>query len=643
MDGYQIFLILLAFYLAGLVSIGWYFTKKQKSVTDFWLAGREIGPKAIGFSAAASWLTAGGILAVIGFYMLLGMGSIWGFVAPNILALLIIALLVGKIKNLPSITQPELLEHRYSSAMRAPLGMIIAIVMILFAVADIKGLALVLEVFYGLSPLYAALIVALAVSVYVTLGGLSAVVWTDVIQFIFLAIFTLAMAVLVVIAATSGAVDVPATSVSELFGNVDSTWWNPISIGIPMVLIFIIAIIPGWMTEQDPWQRVWAARDKKSAQHGMVLGSMLILVVFAACAVIAIGLNSIYPEIARMGFPMGMGDAEPALLRFIVENFSPLVIALSAIGLAAAAMSCADTFATSGASCLSRDIYQRFIKPDATMKQMLVVNRISVLIIIFSATVASFYIHSIIDAIHIATFVASASYFFPLMGGLYWKRATKEGAFTAMVIGAVSQIALVVYDLANTPPMAPAYLETISPVLVNHGVVVGMSLSAVTFFGVSLLTKPSGQVNLAPFFREEAEKLAIKDEKEVNESDMEYIRLLKNIDEKVTGERSHLHLHLKVSERLDWKETIGKLKATYPAWVTPSGPDSVYRLTHADMLSCVSISRGSNADEIWMAAEPRVESANALKKEFFTAYGEVASVLDQMGIWVVTPKLRIED
>ncbi|MCK4928525.1 MAG: sodium:solute symporter family protein, partial [Methanosarcinales archaeon] len=478
MDGYQIFLILLAVYLLGLVSIGWYFTKKQKSVTDFWLAGREIGPKAIGFSAAASWLTAGGILAVIGFYMLLGMGSIWGFVAPNILALLIIALLVGRIKNLPAITQPELIEQRYSSAMRAPLGIIIAIVMILFAVADIKGLALVLEVFYGLSPLYAALIVALAVSVYVTLGGLSAVVWTDVIQFTFLAIFTIAMAALAVGAATSGAVDVPAITVSELFGNVDSTWWNPISIGIPMVLIFIIAIIPGWMTEQDPWQRVWAARDKKSAQHGMVLGSMLILVVFAACAVIAIGLNSIYPEIAQMGFPMGMREAEPALLRFIVESFSPLVIALSAIGLAAAAMSCADTFATSGASCLSRDIYQRFIKPDATMKQMLVVNRVSVLIIIFSATVASFFIHSIIDAIHIATFIASASYFFPLMGGLYWKRATKEGAFAGMLIGAISQIGLVVYDLANTPAMAPPYLQTVSPILMNHGVVVGLSLSA---------------------------------------------------------------------------------------------------------------------------------------------------------------------
>jgi len=300
-----------------------------------------------------------------------------------------------------------------------------------------------------------------------------------------------------------------------------------------MVLIFIVAIIPGWMTEQDPWQRVWAARDKRSAQIGMVMASMLIFVVFAACAVIAIGLNAVYPEIAEMGFPAGMALAEPALLNFINSNFSPLMIALSAIGLAAAAM-----------------------------------------------TIASFFINSIIDAIHIATFIASASYFFPLMGGLFWKRATKEGALAGMVVGAVAQTALVVIDLANTPFMAPPYLATIHPALMGHGVIVGLSLGAVTFFGVSLLTAPSSVVNLAPFFKDEAEKLELHGVEKIDESDPEYKEFLGRIDEKVTGERTHLHLNITASKALDWNKTVEKLKESYPAWVTPAGPDSVYRLTH---------------------------------------------------------------
>ena len=637
MEGYQTFLILLAVYLLGLITIGWYFSKRQKSVTDFWLAGREVGAIGIGFSAAASWLTAGALLAVIGFYMLLGMGSIWGFVFPNIAALLIIALLVGRIKNLPSVTQPELLEMRYSSAIRAPVAFIITIVMILFAVADIKGFAFVLSVFYGLSPIYAAAIVAIAISVYVTLGGLSAVVWTDVVQFVFLSVFALVMAALAVSAATSGGVDMAEISVSQLFSDVPGTWWNPFIIGLPMVLIFIFAIIPGWMTEQDPWQRVWAAKDAKSARFGMIFGSLLVAIVFAACAVIAIGLNAIYPNIAAAGFPMGMAEAEPALLVFIVSNFSPIVVALSAIGLAAAAMSCADTFATSGGSCLSRDIYQRYIKPDATMKQMLMVNRLSVLIVVAGATIGSFLIDGILEAIHIATFIASASYFFPIMGGIYWKRATKEGALAGLVVGAVVQIGFIAVDLIKTAPMAPYYLETIHPILMNHGVIVGMLLSGIAFFGVSFATKPSSDINLAPFFSDVAEKLAQKDKQEVDESSKEYAKFLENLDEKITGERAHLHLNLEASATVNWTKFIGNLKSMHPAWVTPAGNDSIYRLTQADMLSCVSITRGSTEKEIWFASEPRVESVDSQRKVLFLAFKEIADTLEDIGVLMTLP------
>ncbi|MFY1112783.1 MAG: sodium:solute symporter family protein [Methanosarcinaceae archaeon] len=635
MDSYQIFLALLTVYLAGLVSIGWYFNKKQKSVTDFWLAGRRIGPTGVGFSAAASWITAGGILAVIGFYMLLGMGSIWGFVAPNIIALLLIALLVGKIKNLPAITQPELLEQRYGSSIRMPIALVIAVVMILFAVADVQGLAMVLQIFYGLDKIYAVALIAVVVSIYVTLGGLSAVVWTDVIQFTILAIFTIAMAFAAVGTVADGGLGTTAISNSELLGNVPDGWWNPFSIGLPLVLIYILAIIPGWISEQDPWQKVWAARDEKSARTGMILGAFMILVVFGSCAVIAIALNAIYPEIAAMGFPAGMALAEPALLTFINERFaaSPLLITLSAIGLTAAAMSNADTFATSGGSNLSRDIYQRYIKPDATMKEMLVVNRISVLIIVLGACAGTFYIQGIIEAIHIATFIASASYFFPLMGGLYWKRATRQGALVSMVVGGVSQIGLVLLDYTmEAPPMAATYLEGIHPALMSHGVILGMSLSAVAFVGVSLMTKPSSRVNLAPFFEEEAQSLARYEAREINEMDPVYSSFLGNVEEKVTGERSHLQLNLRVSDTLSWHELVEKLKSVSPAWVTPTGQDSVYRLTHGDMLSCVTVTRGSGDRDIWLKAEPRLETVGRQKKELFTAYEELKNVMGQKGV-----------
>lgn len=644
-EKYQMFLILLFVYVIGLIAIGLYFSKRQRSVTDFWLGGRRMSALAIGFSAAASWMTAGGILAVIGLYMLLGMGSIWGFVAPNILALLLLGLLVSKIKHLPAITQPELLEQRYSSSLRGPVALIITIVMILFAVADIRGLSLVLEIFFGLSPIYAAAIVAIAISMYVTLGGFSAVVWTDVVQFTMLAVFVISMAFIIMGAATAGTADIPAIGVSELIGNVPSDWWNPFSIGLPAIMIFIFAIIPGWITEQDPWQRIWASKDEKSARRGMMLGSFLIFLIFGvACTFIAIGLNYLYPSIQASFADIGMGamaEAEPLLLHFVVNNMSALGIGLAAVGLSAAAMSSADTFAASGGSCISRDIYQRFIKPDATMKEMMAVNRISVLIIIFSSTVLSFYITGILEAIHVATFIASASYFFPLMGGLYWKRATKEGAMAGLIVGAVAQISFTLIEYSGTPLQSIAFLAPISPILSNHGVILGMLLSGIAFFGVSLLTKPSSLVNLAPFFAEEAKKLA-KEDIVVHDTDAQYKRLLVSIEKEITGDRACIKLNLEASATINWERFVNELRTVHPSWVTPTGINSVYWLTKGDMLSCVSLSRGHTEKEIWFSSEPMTQDADAAVKEFFIAFKQVSKALDNVGVTLTLPQQKAE-
>ncbi len=505
MDAYFVFLLVLFVYISFLVLTGFYFHKKQQSPTDFWLAGRSAGWISIGFSAAASWLTAGALLAVIGFFILLGMGSIWGFVAPNIVALCIIGLFVKKIKKLPSITQPELLEMRYGKYLRLPVAIIITVVMILFAVADIKGFALVLEVFYSISPLYSVFIVGGAVAFYVTLGGLSAVMATDVVQFLCLSIFVMFMAFTVM----TGASEVADMSWSQMVTTMPDDWCNPASIGLPMILIFVLAIVPGWITEQDPWQRVWAAKDERSARNGMFLGSLLVAIVFGGCAFIALGLNVIYPEIAKAGFPMGMAKAEPALLTFIMDSgFSNISLALCTVALATAAMSCTDTFAASGASCIARDVYQRHLHKDASTKQMHVVNRASVLIIVVLATLGSFVINSIIDAIHIATFIASASYFFALMGGLYWKRATGAGAIASLWGGFILQVGLVIFDLYKTAPMAPPYLESIHPILMGHGVIIAMLVSGTVFVAVSLVTKPSEDAQLAIFFNAEKENVS---------------------------------------------------------------------------------------------------------------------------------------
>lgn len=626
MTSYQLFLLFLTIYITVLVGTGLYFSKRQKTLADFWLAGRDAGGLAIGFSAAASWLTAGALLAVIGLFLLLGVGSIWGFVAPNILALLIIGLLVKKIRKLPAITQPELLERRYGSYLRLPVALIITVVMILFAVSDIKGFAMVLEVFYGVDPIHATLIVGLAVASYVTLGGLSAVITTDIIQFLCLAFFVLVMAVMVM----GGASGVSALSVSELFTSMPESWWNPVSIGLPMVLIFVFAIVPGWISEQDPWQRVWAAKDEKAARNGMFLGSVLVAFVFGCCAVIAVGLNTLFPEIAKLGFPMGMAKAEPALLNFIMgSGLSDVAVALCGVALATAAMSCADTFATSGASCLSRDVYQRHLHPGATMKEMRLVNRISVIAIVLLATLGSFFINSIIDAIHIATFIASASYFFVLMGGLYWKRATGSGAVASLCTGFVIQVALVIFDLVKTAPMAPPYLESLHPLLMGHGVIVAMAISGSTFIGVSLATRKTEQVRLAPFFPTEEIAFASSMEKDKHEVIFAGHGGMDTIDVGYFGEKVRLHLAVDLLNGVEWNELVEGLLGYSNNWHVMTGGETILRFGcgRQHSLSTAMVTRGEGRASIWFEIEGDENLLEQLKLDLSKAYMDVESVL----------------
>jgi len=624
LDAYSLFLVFLAIYIAVLLGIGLYFSHQQKSVTDFWLAGRELGPTIIGFSAASAWITASALLLATGLFLLIGVGSIWIWVFPNVAGLAIIAAISGRIKNIPALTQPELMEIRYNSMIRAPVALAVTIMMILFSVTDFIGFKLVLGTFFGIDPLFAIAIMAFSVALYVTVGGFRAVVWTDVVQYILLA--GLAVYVASLSLDLIAAKDVTLIAASSALG---TDWWDPLLLGgLLGALVFMVALLPGWVAEQDPWQKIWAARDAGSAKKGLLLGAALLALVYLCCFVTAISLSVLYPK------PAGEVEAEMLYLKIISDNVSPTLLAMLSIGFAAASMSCTDTFATSAASCISRDLVQRHLWPTATMKQMLIVNRLLVVVMIAISASIALYATSIVDAVIIATVIGTTSYFFPIIGGLYWKRATRWGALAALIVGGGTQILLISYEQFwyRLP------LDTISPYLTEHGVLVGLSLSALFFVGVSLATRPEPDIRLAPFFPDIAEKVFSNDLPRADRGGKRYLAVSSCIEEKTAGDRSHLNLAIEHSlvqdsgtEELSWVGFVKGLTERYPLWFTPTGGHIVYRLSQADMLACVKMVRGDDS-HIWLSAEPRSEQGERLKDEIFLAYGEIDEVLAAFGM-----------
>ena len=619
------FLVFLAIYIAILLGIGLYFSRRQRSETDFWLAGRELGPISIGLAAASAWTTASALLLATGLFLLYGIGSIWIWVFPNIAGLAIIAAISGRIKNIPALTQPELMEIRYDPMIRAPVAVAVTIMMILFSVTDFIGFKMVLGTFFGIEPIFAIAIMAVSVALYVGVGGFRAVVWTDMVQYILLA--GLAAYVAHMALGLSANEGVSLIAASTMLG---ADWWDIFSMGgILGALVFIVALVPGWVAEQDPWQKVWAARDDRSAKRGLLLGATLLVLIYSFCLLAAIGLSVIYP---RPGNEM---EAEMLYLRIISDNVPGWLLGLLTIGFAAASMSCTDTFATSGASCLSRDLIQRHLWPTATVKEMLILNRILIVIMVFISALIALNVDSIMDAVIIATVIGTTSYFFPIIGGLYWKRATKWGAMAALVAGGGTQILLVSYEQF----WLKAPLDSISPYLVEHGVLVGLSLSALFFVGVSLATRQAEDIRLAPFFPDIAERVFQGDLPRADRTNPDYLKIASDIEEKSAGDRIHLRLTIEYSraheeaghQLLMWKPFIEKLQERHPVWFTPTGSHVAYRLSQADMQACIKMVHGTSR-QIWLNSEPRLEEGDRQRDELVIAYQEIGEVLLELGL-----------
>jgi len=620
-----LFLVFLAIYIAILLGIGLYFSRRQRSETDFWLAGRELGPISIGLAAASAWTTASALLLATGLFLLYGIGSIWIWVFPNIAGLAIIAAISGRIKNIPALTQPELMEIRYDPLIRAPVAIAVTIMMILFSVTDFIGFKMVLGTFFGIEPIFAIAIMAVSVALYVGVGGFRAVVWTDMIQYILLA--GLAAYVAHMALGLSANEGVSLIAASSMLG---ADWWDIFSMGgILGALVFIVALVPGWVAEQDPWQKVWAARDDRSAKRGLLLGATLLVLIYSFCLLAAIGLSVIYP---RPGNEM---EAEMLYLRIISDNVPGWLLGLLTIGFAAASMSCTDTFATSGASCLSRDLVQRHLWPTATVKEMLILNRILIVIMVFISALIALNVDSIMDAVIIATVIGTTSYFFPIIGGLYWKRATKWGAMAALVAGGGTQILLVSYEQF----WLKAPLDSISPYMVEHGVLVGLSLSALFFVGVSLATRQAEDIRLAPFFPDIAERVFQGDLPRADRTNPDYLKIASDIEEKSAGDRIHLRLTIEYSraheeaghQLLMWKPFIEKLQERHPVWFTPTGSHVAYRLSQADMQACIKMVHGTSR-QIWLNSEPRLEEGDRQRDELVIAYQEIGEVLLELGL-----------
>ena len=465
-------------YLASLLAIG-YFTWRisHKTSEDYFVASRSFGPIVLFLSLAATNFSAFTFFGFAGaaykfglaYYGIMAFGT--GFMA---ISFYIIGRKVWQLgKKHGYITPPELIGDRMNSD---SLRIIFLAVMVVFtlpylATQAIGGGIAINQLTEGeVSYELGAVIVTAVILVYVTVGGMRADAYTDVLQGI-LMLVTLLAAVGIVSAGLGGFSEANsrlATEFPDLISRPGGGDFFTPQIWISYMVLWTLC---------DPmfpqlFQRFYAAKDERSIKISMIMYAPITAIMFLLPVLIGAWGNLEFP---------GLTGKEPDnILPMMVDQFAPSwVLGIMLSGAFAALMSTADSQLLVLSSMLTRDVYKRWLKKGASMKEEFIVGKVLVVILaLVGLGLALTSVETLFETLTKTTFTGLAVLFPTTVAVLYWKRVTKWGCIGSIIAGELVYIGF--YFKLIPDDVKLGFLEVIPVVAV----------SVVVLIVVSLLTAP---------------------------------------------------------------------------------------------------------------------------------------------------------
>lgn len=481
-------LIIIACYIILVLVIGLYFRKRHKSSEEYFLAGRNVGWVAIGASLFATNISSEHFLG------LAGTGAQSGLAVGHFewLACLIV-LLLGWVFTpfyLKSgvFTMPEFLEKRYNSASRYYLSIvsIIAYVLTKISISLYAG-GILLNAVMGWDMYTSAVVIVLITGLYTVVGGLSAVIYTDLVQTIILIGGSVTLTVLGLNQAGGWSNLVAGTPVSfwHMFKPItDPDFpWTGIVFGAPILGIWY------WCTDQYIVQRVLSAKNLSNAQSGTILAGFLkILPVFIL----------ILPGIIAFYLSNGTVRGDQAYA-WMVTNLLPSGLkGLVVAGLLAALMSSLSAMFNSTSTLLTIDIYKK-LKPGADERKTVNFGRITTGIMVVLGLLWIPFIGLLSDNRMYVYLQSVQAYISPpiaacFLFGIFWKRVNGKGAITSLLTGLfLGGIRLILEVQNKISPLSNDFLRYVASINFLHYAIFLFVTCSLVLILVSLVTEaPSG-------------------------------------------------------------------------------------------------------------------------------------------------------
>jgi SSS family transporter len=419
-------------YLLGTLAIGVWAGTRVKNTADFAIAGRRLPLIMVVTTTFATWFGAETVMGIPAKFVQGGLNAIvedpFGAGTCLILVGLFFATRLYK-QNL--LTIGDFYRRRYGRGIEVFCSVAIILSYLGWVAAQITALGLVFSVLTqgAMSETTGMIVGTLAVLVYVVVGGFLAVAWTDFIQMIVLVV---GLAVIAVFASdlAGGAGNVVATATSQnLFHFLPPPTFTDIAFFIGAGLTMMLGSIP----QQDVFQRVMSAKDVETARNGAVIGGVsYILFAFVPMFIV----TSAVIVMGESGMELAKNDYQRLLPTFILTKM-PLVMQILFFGALLSAIKSTSSATLLAPSTSFVENILKNLRPHMTDKQQLFAMRIT--IVVFTAIVLTYAIAMkgtpIYDLVSAAYQVTLVGAFVPLVMGIYWKRATTQGAICSVAAG----------------------------------------------------------------------------------------------------------------------------------------------------------------------------------------------------------------
>lgn len=475
-------------YLILLMSVSIVKSFAIKSQEDFMVAGRSVPTYKLVATLLCTWIGSGSLLAGAGLAAQVGLSELW-MAAGAWIGIILVFFLAARVRRISQYTVPDILELRYNKWARI-LGTIVIVIAYTTIVGyQFRGGAFVLELVAGVPQWQGVLLTAAFIILFTAFAGMLSIVSVDIINGTIIT-FAVLLAVPLVFFNLGGMEYVSTEldpSLFTVFGDHNFLW--AMGVFLPTFLLL--------MGESNMYQKFFSARNETAAKHAViwwVIGTIVVETAIATLAILAFShFNSLSPDSL---YHLAVENSEQIILhtaRFGTEVGIPIAGGLLLICAAVAIItSTGNSFLLAPSTNITRDIYQRFVNPQASEKRIVVFQRITVLVL----GVCAYFMLTQFDTILAMAFTAytmiGAGLTPALLAAFLWKRVTTAGGVASIATGMAVTLLITVLNSVLAEPL----LDTAYIVLPSAGA------SILALIVVSLLTQPDPAEKWRPFYTE---------------------------------------------------------------------------------------------------------------------------------------------